>query len=362
MIHEGKQRTRKNRGRWLPNFVLLTVSVLIALVIAEVISRWLIPVTFSHRFIDMETGQNVQPYRAGELRLTPNLNMRHTAMEFDATMSLTPLGTRGPTNGLPPEVIFVGDSFTFGWGIADGQTFVDQFCKKAHLKCANLGMPTTGTKTQLDILNHYLKTEGWRPTIVYLVFWGMTSQLSSGNDLLDNLKEARQMVNQSPDMIESSRKTAKSSAPSMQREIETPLRNWEHVLNLRRYLFESNLFRLIYHKLAPVFRAKFGIRPTPARLRRALDVTRNEFDRFRSLSEEFGFAPRVVLIHPMQDLMTGTWRETENAISEISTDLTFVKTAESFLPDPTKYYFTRDAHFNSDGAGLVSDILTEIHQ
>lgn len=356
MIHREKESAKRNRQRWLPNLTLLVVSILISLVMAEFISRQLFPVSCFSRFIDLETGQETQPYHAKDMLLTPNLNLRHISLEFDVKMRLTPLGSRGPTSSLPPTVIFIGDSFTFGWGLGDGQTFVDRFCEKARLKCANLGKPDTGTKIQLDILDHYLMTEGWRPTTVYLVFWGMTSHLPTGNDLGDNLKAALQTAAQS------SQKDSKTSNPNMQGEIETSLISNEDIMDLRRYLIKSNLFRLIYLKAAPLFRAKFSIRPNPERLLRALDATRIEFHRFRSLSEKFGFSPRVVLIHPMHDLINGTWRETEKAIQEILPNLPLIKTAESFLPNPVKYYFIRDAHFNSDGASLLGSILFQNQQ
>ena len=65
----------------------------------------------------------------------------------------------------------------------------------------------------------------------------------------------------------------------------------------------------------------------------------------------------------MQDLVNGTWRETENAIQEILPSLPLVKTAEDFLAtDVAKYYFTRDAHFSPEGASLVGDILIQNHR
>lgn len=362
MIQKEKESAKRNRQRWLPNLTLLVVSILIPLVMAEFISRQLFPVNFFSRFIDLETGQETQLYRAKDMLLTPNLNLRHTSLEFDVKLRLTPLGARGPASGLPPAVIFIGDSFTFGWGLGDGQTFVDRFCEKARLKCANLGMPGTGTRIQLDILERYLMTEGWRPTVVYLVFWGMTSHLTAGNDLGDNLKAATQAAAQSSDMIEASQKGSKNSTPDMQGETETSLITPDNILELRRYLLKSNLFRIIYLKAAPLFRAKFSLRPSPGRLQRALDATRIEFHRFGSLSEKFGFSPRVVLIHPMHDLINGTWKETEKAIQEILPNLSLIKTAESFLPNPVKYYFIQDGHFNSEGASLVGSILIQNRQ
>ncbi|HIF39204.1 MAG TPA: hypothetical protein EYQ69_08395 [Gemmatimonadetes bacterium] len=134
-------------------------------------------------------------------------------------------------------------------------------------------------------------------------------------------------------------------------------------MKLRRYLFESNLFRFVYHRLAPMFRARFASAPAPERLQRALDLTRIEFARFQSLGEKFEFTPRVMLIHPIQDLINGTWKETENAIEDILPTMPLLKTADIFLAtDVEKNYFTRDAHFQPEGASLISDILAQSHQ
>ena len=52
--------------------------------------------------------------------------------------------------------------------------------------CANLGRSGTGTGVQLNVLEHYLTTEGWRPKKVNLFMLAMTGALLPGNDLLDN--------------------------------------------------------------------------------------------------------------------------------------------------------------------------------
>ena len=59
-----------------------------------------------------------------EARYSPNLTLRHCAQDFDVTVHTTALGLRSidrkPT---APATLAIGDSFCFGWGVEDDQSY-----------------------------------------------------------------------------------------------------------------------------------------------------------------------------------------------------------------------------------------------
>ncbi len=62
-------------------------------------------------------------------KLTPGWKGSHRHFDFEVSYSINPYGFRGDFNnirkGCQDLNAFVGDSFTFGFGVRDGQTFRD---------------------------------------------------------------------------------------------------------------------------------------------------------------------------------------------------------------------------------------------
>ena len=53
-----------------------------------------------------------------------------------------------------PPILAVGDSFTFGHGVADKEVFSSIFCEKRGVSCLNLGRSGTDTFEQVRILQN----------------------------------------------------------------------------------------------------------------------------------------------------------------------------------------------------------------
>jgi len=123
--------------------------------------------------------------------LTPGTTFRLKTIDYDAVTTITDKGYRVPEVKGNPDIIFLGDSFTYGVGLNNEETFVYIFCKKMNISCANLGMSGSGTISQLNRLERFLKQYNWRPKEVKLFIFAMTDFLSHGNDLSDILREAQ---------------------------------------------------------------------------------------------------------------------------------------------------------------------------
>ena len=82
--------------------------------------------------------------------------------EFDCVAHINKYGFRGTENRLlPGQVVVIGDSFVFGWGVSDDETWPtklqDDLSKTCTpLKVYNLGRPGADPEDYLDIARAYV--------------------------------------------------------------------------------------------------------------------------------------------------------------------------------------------------------------
>src|SRR5690606_31285854 len=80
--------------------------------------------------------------------LAPGWRGRHRHHDYDVGYSTNALAFRGAAEAArAPAALWLGDSFTFGFGVDDGETFVDRL-DAAHaggLRHVNLGVPGYST-------------------------------------------------------------------------------------------------------------------------------------------------------------------------------------------------------------------------
>lgn len=159
--------------------LLIATALLVAFVLAESVVRVAVPVrnvgpTFSE--YDPVYGK----------RLKRSFACTRTTPEFTMRFSTNSLGFRGPEPGRFPErgVLFLGDSFTSGYGVDDGEEFPDLVRRGLEasgidVPVVNAGSGNTGNGYWL----HFLEREGTRfaPRLVVLGF--------CGNDFVDNVSD-----------------------------------------------------------------------------------------------------------------------------------------------------------------------------
>jgi lysophospholipase L1-like esterase len=107
-------------------------------------------------------------------RLKPGFSTRRIAPEFDMRLTTNTLGFRGPepTGPLEGVVLFLGDSFTMGYGVNDGEEF--PALVRARLEAApsgpipviNAGIGDTGNGRWLKFLRG--EARGYSPRLVVL--------------------------------------------------------------------------------------------------------------------------------------------------------------------------------------------------
>ena len=75
--------------------------------------------------------------------------------EFDTRVKIDDLGFRNRNNQWENvEYAFLGDSFTFGWGVSDNESYVSLLQKEfANINIYNLGVPSYGTVREIRALS-----------------------------------------------------------------------------------------------------------------------------------------------------------------------------------------------------------------
>jgi len=326
--------------RTITNSTLLLVTTLVCLAILEFASRMILPISPGVRNLDLD-GHPVLLSGSNPHRLPASLEFRQVSAEFDVTVTTTPQGNRVPASIGSLHTVILGDSFTFGQGLSDEETFAHIFCKEARVSCVNLSRNGIGTGSEVDILRHYIESEGWRPKRVMLFMLAMSGSMMAGNDLQENLH-----YNQSKKVEEGGTRPASTPKPE------------DRGINLRnRILGSSNLARIAYFQLAPFIRSNFSPAVDADYLSEVYEATEFQLNRFDKLSKEFGFDYRIYVLHPMQDIMRGTDGETIAAVSQLASGAKVVATSHLFKKEPQKFYYAYDGHFNALGSRRMAEFL-----
>jgi hypothetical protein len=328
---------------WLLKIALLVMSSLMALGGAEIAVRIIHPISDGRDNVTMD-GVPIESW------FEPGSVYRQVSNEYDAKTTITSDGHRVPGTDGNPDVVFLGDSFTYGWGLPDEDTFASIYCTSLQLTCANLGVPGTGTAKQLDRLEQFLGEHSWRPREVKLFFFGMSGSWSAGNDFVDNydergLSDARAGRGQSPSPA------AGPPAAAMRPGLAERAIGWQSAV-----LQRSNLMRLVKYYWGPSLKALLLATPGEDRLAEALRYTRQNLERLHAISRRAGFEYRIYLIVPVQDVILGTYPRTLEALQGVS-PIPVISTGHLFVDDPQHYYFSYDGHINANGSRRIGEFL-----
>lgn len=187
----------------------------------------------------------VQPQRTGPLQvqadsryfsiLVPNLRGRETlpgvytwSFAHDSSgRRVTGLVNR---EGATTRVLLLGDSFTYGLGVNDDQTFaylLEQRLSQGERQVAviNAGNPAKGTDYALKFFE--LEARSLKPDVTVLCFFA--------NDFRDNGLRGHRLYQISTDGTLSARKFPESDArPRLRRTVYRWMVSWSHVVNLAR--------------------------------------------------------------------------------------------------------------------------------
>lgn len=328
------ERIRPAGREWLLRLTLLGASLLFSIGLAEAVARVFFPIYGGADNVDLD-GRPVKEWFA------PGSVYRQISNEYAAVTTITSKGHRVPGTEGNPDVVFVGDSFTFGLGLKDDDTFASRYCAAMQLSCANLGVPGSGTVRQLRRLEQYLTEYGWKPKEVKWFFFGMSGAFSSGNDFVDNYDFGR-------------RQRAGGAVAA-----DPPASLAARLIGMQSMLLEkSYLMRQVKYRWGPLLKSLVVDPPGEVRMAEALQYTRQALDELDEASRRMGFEYTIYLIVPVQDLIRGTASETLSVLDGVSPKPA-VTTAPVLADTPAQYYFSYDGHLNAEGSRRVAELLIE---
>lgn len=312
--------------KFIKNVFLLCFSVIVAFGIGEVASRYLAPLSVGPVILDLAGNEQKISY------VEPNNLFRLKTPDYDAEVTITRDGYRGPEAKGNPDEIFLGDSFTYAVGVTNNQTFPAIYCKEKNLNCANLAVAGASTLYEIDRLETYIKKKNWRPKKVHLFFY-------TGNDFSDNVdadEKRSRGDHYDPDTL---------NLPHHQTDGAIKLIN----IGLKY----SNLLRIAYFKGLPLIRV--SDEDAKQTLTKGLEVTKKEFARLDTLSKTYGFEYKLYTIFTKHEIDNDLHQELGQKI-QAQTEKP-VQMLGDLLKDTDKYYFPRDLHYSVEGNAKVAEIL-----
>ncbi|PID45960.1 MAG: hypothetical protein CSB47_06555 [Proteobacteria bacterium] len=320
----------------IANLSLTVVSVLIVLMIAEAVSRFMVPISPGPSLLDI-TGKPIR-----QSYMEPDTEYRIITPDFDAHTSITKDGYRGPASQGNPDTLFLGDSFTFAQGVTDDKAFPYLYCREKQLNCANLAVPGASTLYTVSRLEYYLKVKGWTPNNVYLFFF-------TGNDFSDNLWAAEQREkghNYEPLELNPEREEAQHDGlPTHKKAIDYALKH-------------SNLMRVMYYKVLAELRKSNDPDAQKAEMQKALAITKQSLARLHTLSEEYAFNYRIFVIYPEPEVRLAKYKEMDAIIQKIAPSK-ITSLGALFSENSHDYFFPADGHFTESGNRLLADYLVK---
>ncbi|MCF0074399.1 hypothetical protein LZD49_28200 [Dyadobacter sp. CY261] len=82
--------------------------------------------------------------------LRPKSEGVHSSLEYSNAFKINSFGVRDDENSLDnPKVVFLGDSFTMGWGVDQDQTYADLTGRQLGVKSLNAGISSYGTYREM---------------------------------------------------------------------------------------------------------------------------------------------------------------------------------------------------------------------
>jgi len=322
---------------WLLRIAMLVISLLVSLVLVEVLLTAFAPLYGGRDNVTLD-GKPITDW------FPPDTVYRQLSNEYDARTTITSKGHRVPGTSGNPDVVFLGDSFTYGFGLHDEETFASLYCAETRRSCANLGLPGSGIVKQTLRLEQFLNQWQWRPKEVKLFFFGMSGSWSAGNDFVDNYNYARRTQPPPADGANARREQPSPGLAAL-------------IIGSQEFLLEhSNLVRRVKYHWGPMLKTLLIDEPGEQRMQDALRYTKEGLAQFDELSRKAGFEYTLYLIVPVQDIKRNSYGETLAALNSVSPKPA-VPTAQLFLERPESYYYAYDGHLNPKGSRRVAEFL-----
>jgi hypothetical protein len=363
------------RRLWAVRATALLASVAATLVVCEVALRvagpeWLRASMAMSAAGAAVLGETPNPFGFAEwangmaVRFRPGAEFAVVDREYRNDVHITSWGTRvtGSDGAGPEAIVFAGDSFTFGLGVDDLDTFVSRSCRATHLACLNNGIPGASLPSELNALETNLISWGSPGRVVFVFF--------AGNDL--------------PELLAMTEQTRRPAQP--------PPKTRAALQNLNRYVNDSPVLSRSY--TLRLFKRTAMTWATPGSMdlmmvtaagargdfgRRARAALSASLDRLERLSKEDRFAASFLILpdrhQVFHQMMVDAARYYH--LDPDTLDMQFpqrileeelnrrgipYQDVQSCLdPSDEQLYYRRDNHFTRRGHAAVAACIARAH-
>lgn len=360
-------KTKKNL---LISLAMLSVSALLSLAAAEILVRTVRP---QPRLVITPGGFYIAD-PPGRYRLSPGYRGRiYNRAEYNNEIRINERGLRGEEIGEKTEsntrLLSVGDSFVFGVGVEDTETFAaliaDRFENSGRpAEGLNAGIPAFGVPDAVGwLMRHGVDLQ---PDVVIL-------SIFQGNDLVDASPEREEIL-----LVDGLLVPGQSS-----RGIKAWLHRHSHLYVLVKTLLEQPGLRPLRSKLGlgepwkvRVLKEEFGVyrKTASTELRPAIEETDRALGELVSLGREFDFEVTAVLIPGEIQVDADRWRDGLASLSldpaaydpEVPTRIFAELLSRHSIPtldlgpffaSREDLYFRLDRHWTTRGHELAADAI-----
>ena len=244
----------KSQQRFVVGVLLALAGLVSAALLIEGTLRLLTPEWLRFRMSEMDSGQQVffnsdegwplECLDGGCYRFTPGSEFKVVTSEYSHSVSIDEYGARVTPDSIISDarfIPFVGDSFTFGIGVDDNETFVNLLDVVPNVDLLNMGIPGSALSHHIDIVERRHAELGAPELYVFVFFLG--------NDF-QNLVEGRNI--REIESVESETNSSESLYPTLSSQLD-----WLSSMN--EYVLSNYTLRRIYtiqwvrHKLLLLF-------------------------------------------------------------------------------------------------------------
>ena len=367
-----------SKRKWILFVTIITLaSIIVIFVVSEILLR------FKKNHIEssdhLDYGMSVYDSQLG-WKLAPNWNGRHKHYDFDVSYSTNSYGFRNDSNTDRAHggrsYAFVGDSFTFSFGVDDNETFIQLLNSQEVQDNIYLNYGVPGYSTDQECLLIQRKVIHFSPDVVLLVVY-------LGNDLFDNELPYPLQANRAKpyyELISDKLVLRNIPVPMEPKPTDQYKKNLTSVVLgedfkanglLNRITNKIEILRLLKRPLfkPPDHSAKFNNRFKHAinlftaivdqihdtcmekevRLRIVLMPGRSYVEQPDSVSAQFQDYLRKEIVENSEDMKVD--------VIDLATHL-----RERYQRDPCKWYYPNEGHLTAEGHRIVFDILAHLLQ
>jgi GDSL-like Lipase/Acylhydrolase family len=335
--------------------LIAVVSIVVTAALAEVVSRHLYPVQVAH-FVDCHGNhaEILQNDHELEFTMKPNFCGKLQGSEFENSIQTNSSGFRDPKEFTKDKhgsirVFGLGDSFAFGWGVEQQQTYLSllegelQNRMGASVSTFNLGVWGYGTLQEIGIFNRFRE---YQPDLVILEFYARDAYIEEwGNDLVDNYHFEQ--------WYEARGKRKGRSQPASGHYTAEVSATKEFVAQ------NCNLCRIAALEVGPYFKGNFHPAGNDSLRKVAWQLTEHALQDFDRELQSMNIKALLLWIPPPGTIAARDYSVLDKLNSFGFQNIVIVSTLDALSSNPQRFYYSLDAHWRPPAHRVAAQLLVD---